>query len=100
MNPVVLTDCDKDPTSSDAPFLWGLVVDAGGTAYVAATGCRCVIKITPEGHVETILKAQAPWSPTGVALRGGDVFVLEYNVINDEAHKYVPRVRQLGHEGK
>jgi sugar lactone lactonase YvrE len=100
LNPVVVTDCDKDPASGDAPFLHGLAVDAGGIVYVAATGCRCVIKITPVGHVETILKAQTPWSPTGVALGGGDVFVLEYDVINDDAHKYVPRVRRLGHDGK
>jgi len=70
--------------------LRGLAVDARGAVYVAATGCRCVVKLMPDGHVETILKADAPWSPTGVALRGDDVFVLEYNVINDQAHKYLP----------
>lgn len=31
---------------------------------------------------------------------GGDIFALEYNVINDEAHDYLPRVRKLGHDGK
>jgi hypothetical protein len=101
LNPVVVAECDRDPSSGgDAPSLRGLGVDARGTVYAAATGCRCVIKITADGHVETILKAQAPWSPTGVALAGGDVFVLEYDVINEEAHKYVPRVRRLGHDGR
>src|SRR5438477_8482008 len=101
LNPVVVADCDKDPSSSgDAPSLRGLAVDGRGTVYVAATGCRCVIKITPDGHVETTIKAQAPWSPTGVALGGDDIFILEYNVINDAAHKYVPRVRRLGHDGR
>jgi len=91
LNPVIVADCDKDPLSSqDIPFLRGLAVDARGAVYVAATGCRCVVKLMPDGHVETILKADAPWSPTGVALRGDDVFVLEYNVINDQAHKYLP----------
>ena len=101
LNPVVVADCDKDPASSeDAPFLRGLTVDSHGIVYVAATGCRCVIKITPDGQVETILKAEAPWSPTGVTLRGSDVFILEYNVIDDKAHKYLPRVRRLGNDGK
>ena len=53
-----------------------------------------------DGHVERVLTAEAPWSPTGVALKGGDIFVLEYTVINDEAHDYVPRVRKVGVDGK
>lgn len=100
LNPVVVADSEKQPPVKDAPFLRGLAVDAHGVVYVAATGCRCVIKILPAGHVETVLKAEAPWSPTGIALKGGDIFVLEYNVINDAAHDYLPRVRKLGHDGK
>jgi len=100
LNPVVVADCEKQPPVEDAPFLRGLAVDAHGAVYVAATGCRCVIKIMPDGHVDTVLKAEAPWSPTGVALRADDLFVLEYTVINDEAHDYLPRVRKLGHDGE
>jgi len=100
LNPVVVADCEKQPPVDDAPFLRGLAVDANGVVYAAATGCRSVIKILPDGHVETVLKAEAPWSPTGVALKGGDLFVLEYTVINDEAHDYLPRVRKLGHDGR
>jgi len=101
VNPVVVADCDVDPSSSaDAPSLRGLAVDARGTVYVAASGCRCVIKIMPDGRVETTLKMQAPWTPTGVALAGDDIFILEYKVIDDAAHKYVPRVRRLGHDGR
>ena len=85
VNPVVVADCDSP--SSNGDFLRGLAVDAHGVVYVAATGCRCVVKITPDGQVQTVLKAKAPWSPTGVALRDSDIFVLEYDVINDEAHK-------------
>jgi hypothetical protein len=75
-------------------------VDPRGTVYVAASGCRCVIKITPRGHIEPAIKASAPWSPTGVALGGEDIFILEYIVISDAAHKYVPRVRRLGPDGR
>src|ERR1043166_1593306 len=98
LNPVNVPDCEQQPP--DAPSLRGLAADAHGVVFVAATGCRCVIKITPDGHVETVLKAEAPWSPTGVALKGGDIFVLEYSVINDETHNYLPRVRKLAHDGK
>jgi hypothetical protein len=100
LNPVVVADCDPQPPVADAPFLRGLAVDDHGVVYAAATGCRCVIKIMPGGRVETVLKAEAPWSPTGVALKGGDLFVLEYTVLDDEAHKYQPRVRKLGQGGK
>lgn len=101
LNPVVVHDCDKDSHSTNAaPGLRGLAVDQLGVVYVAATDCRCVIKITPGGHVETILKSGAPWSPTGVALKDGNLFVLEYKVINDEAHDYLPRVRRLGQDGQ
>src|SRR5262245_11450526 len=57
LNPVVAPDCDKTPPSiQDAPSLRGLVVDARGVVYVAATGCRCVITITPDATVATVLK--------------------------------------------
>jgi len=100
LNPVIVADCERQPPAKDVPFLRGLAVDAHGVIYIAATGCGCVIKIKPDGHVETVLKAQTPWEPTGVALKGDDVWVLEYSVINEEAHKYLPRVRKLGHDGK
>ena len=100
LNPVIVVDCVKQPPVEEVPFLRGLAVDEHGAVYTAATGCRCVIKVSADGHVETVLKAEAPWLPTGVALKGDDLFVLEYTVINDEAHNYTPRLRRLGHDGK
>jgi hypothetical protein len=70
-----------------------------GTMYAAVNGCRCVVKITPMGKVETVLKAEKPWSPTGVAVRGKDVFVLEYTN-PDKEKDWVPRVRKLDSNGK
>ena len=102
LNPVVTPDCDKHPQSiQDAPALRGLVVDNRGVIYVAATGCRCVVKITPDGKVATVLKAESPWSPSGVALMGADLYVLEHVNANSEEHEdWPPRVRIVSREGK
>jgi hypothetical protein len=102
VNPVVVAECRmQPPPATDAPpSLRGLAVDADGTVYVAATGCRCVIKISPDRQVETVLKAESPWAPTGVALGpAGELVALEYHVIDDAAHNYVPRIRRLGRSG-
>jgi hypothetical protein len=102
---VLVTDCDKalpeGTPESELPFLRGLAVDGGGTVYAAATGCRCVVKITADGKVETVLKAERPWSPTGVAVRGEAIYVLEYFNANGDKHEdWVPRVRKIGRDGK
>jgi sugar lactone lactonase YvrE len=97
-NPVVMKDCDQDAPTS---FLRGLDVDSHGTVYAAASGCRSVVKITAEGKVETVLKAERPWSPTGIAVQGDDVYVLEYTNANGHLSEgWLPRVRKLGRDGK
>jgi len=73
LNPVLATDCEEPPAGADGcPALRGLAVVENGVVYVASTGCRSVIKITPPGRVETAMKAESPWSPTGVALARGN----------------------------
>ena len=60
-----------------------------------------VIKIKPEGGVETVLKSERPWSPTGVAIHGRDVYILEYTIANGPATEgWRPRVRKLSQDGK
>jgi sugar lactone lactonase YvrE len=105
LEPVACNDCDPDPAdhipSNPLPYLRGLAVDSNGTVYAAATSCHRVLKITPSGLVETFLKTERPWSPTGVALHGGDVYVLEYTGANgghDEG--WLPRVRKVAADGK
>src|SRR5262249_9162349 len=72
-NPIELKDCDVDYPDhnplSPLPSLRGLAVDEHGTVFAAAVGCHAVAKISPDGKkVETILKVERPWSPTGVGL--------------------------------
>ena len=94
-------DIFEGTPKADLPNLRGLAVDSRGTVYAAATGCRRVLKITADGKVETVLKAERPWSPTGITLQSGATYVLEYPNANGERHEdWVPRVRKIGRDGK
>ena len=62
--------------------------------------CGWVVRISPDGRVEPVLKAEQPWSPTGVAVQGSDVYVLEYTNANGGAGEgWLPRVRKLARDG-
>lgn len=99
---ISLTGCASIPgnEASDGPYLRGLDVDANGTVYVAASGCGSVLKITPDGRITTILTTTSPWSPTGVAVSGNDLYVLEYlHKEGDNRREWLPRVRKLSADG-
>ena len=87
--PVVAADCDRYlPTNTPPahePFLTGLTVSPRGEIYLAAIGCRCVLKLDSEGRISTVLKAESPWSPTGLALNGEDVYVAEWTNAHSES---------------
>jgi sugar lactone lactonase YvrE len=104
VSPIVVKDCDEEQAEQNPlPYLRGLAVDARGTVFAAANGCHCVVKISPEGKVETVLKAERPWSPTGVAVFGDDVYALEYtNSLKggNEGEGWQPRVRKIGRDGR
>ena len=92
------------PLETEASYCRGLVVDSQGAVLVAATGSRRVIKITPGGDVSTILQAPGSWSPTGVAVFGGEVYVLEWQdappSLLETRNAWIPRVRKVGRDGK
>ena len=106
VHPVNVSDCDEDPAdhreaNRGIPLLRGIAVDPVGIIYTAATSCHCLLKITPDGKVKTILKAERPWAPTGVAIHNGDIYVLEYTNANGPATEgWFPRVRKIGKDGK
>lgn len=105
VHPVEVKDGDdvfgKEPESPffHAPYLRGLDVTEDKTMYAAVTGRRCVVKFSKDGKVETLLKTEKPWTPTGVAVRGKDMFVLEYTH-DGKPENWIPRVRKLGPDGK
>jgi hypothetical protein len=106
VHPVIINNCDEDPADHKEinrgnPLLRGIAVDSIGTLYLAATSCHCLIKITPDGKLKTILKSARPWSPTGVAVRNGNIYVLEYTNANGPATEgWIPRVRKIGKDGQ
>ena len=80
--------------------LRGLDVAADGTIYVAASGCSAVLRITPAGAVSVVLRASDSWSPTGVAVAGTDLYVLEFRYIEVErAEDWLPRIRKVAQDG-
>ena len=99
---VTLSGCDSVPgvETNLGPYLRGLDVDAQGTVYVAATGCGAVLKITADKKVTTVLRTSRPWAPTGVAVSGNDLYVLEYlHTVGDNRREWLPRVRKLTSDG-
>jgi hypothetical protein len=90
---------DPLPGAPGLPHLRGLDVDARGNSYVAANGCRSVLKIAPSGEARVILTSEAPWSPTGVAVFRGEVFVLEFDFSPVPGREWPPRVRKIHADG-
>jgi len=83
------------------PMLRGLDVDVDGTIYVAATGCGTVLRVSPAGRVTILPQVPNPWAATGVALFGGDVYVLEFqNAESDDRREMLPRVRKISADGR
>jgi hypothetical protein len=84
------------PEVPKQPYLRGLAIAPNGTVYAAANGCRSVIEVPSKGQVKTILKAEAPWSPTAVAVHGDAIYVLEYiHTPGEDRRDWVPRVRKI-----
>jgi len=52
--------------------------------------------------VERVLKTERPWSPTGVAVHLGEVYVLEFTNANGGHNEapWSPRVRKIGRDGR
>lgn len=92
------------PLDTNPSYCRGIAVDSSGIIYVAATGSRCVLKISSGGKVSTFLQVDSPWTPTGVAVSNGEVFILEWHDVKSEdlevRSAYIPRVRKAGKDGK
>ncbi len=103
VHPVIVKDRDDDLAKGSrtvpafhSPYLRGIdVTEDGNWPHVGRhPGCRCVVKITLAGDVETVLKAEKPWTRQ---LRGAgrDVFVLG-DTNPEKPTDWVPRIRESG----
>jgi sugar lactone lactonase YvrE len=83
------------------PYLRGLSIDGARNIWVAATGNCSVLKISPAGKVSSVLRTESPWSPTGVAVAGDDIYVLEYlHTATDNREDWLPRVIKRSADGR
>lgn len=95
-------------TSEDRPALFGgshssltgLTVDSGGNIYVADAGNRRLLKISYDGKVSIVYRADPPYFPNGVfAAPSGDVYVMEVGLTLPNT-SFGPRVRRISPNGK
>ena len=59
------------------PRSFGLAVEPGGAVLLADFGGRRVLRFAPGGRRSVAASSEAPWAPTGVGLRGADLYLLE-----------------------
>jgi hypothetical protein len=83
---------------SSVTSLFGIALDEQRSVFVADYGNRRVLKITSDGAISTIALAEKPWSPTGVALKDGNLYILEFGFTPPGT--YTPRVRKLSPDGR
>ncbi len=96
---LVVENASGNPAAGGSPtHLFGIAVDAQGNAFVADYGNRRVLKVTPDGKSTTLMRAEQPWSPTGVALKDDNLYILEFGFTPPS--KYTPRIRKLSSDGK
>jgi sugar lactone lactonase YvrE len=80
--------------------LMGLCVDARGEVFVADYSTRRVLKVARDGATSTVMRAEPPWSPSGVAAGpAGELYVLEIGFEPPRTYSG-PRVRRLGTDGR
>ncbi len=67
---------------------------------VAATSCHRLVKISPTGRVTSILSSERHWSPTGVAVKVEEIYVLEStNANGPKTEGWRPGIRKLAKDG-
>ncbi len=101
----------KKSDPEDLPFqganiFFDMVIDKNENIYLAYYGNREVLKLSPSGEVTSILKSEAPWSPHGIDIYDGDLFVLESTIgagkwwkFWEEDVQIAPRIRKLDTSG-
>lgn len=90
---------DSSAGKSTVTRLLGIAVDGQDNVFAADNDNRRVLKITPDGKAVTLISAENPWSPAGVAFRNGNLYILEYG-FTPPNKSHGARVRKLSSDGK
>ena len=107
----ILAEGLKEENPEGLPFdganiLFDLAVDKQGYVYVAYYGNRRTLKVSPDGKVSVLLYAEGPWSPHGVDVFNGEVYVLESTIGVPKWWEFwkkdiiIPRVRKVSSGGQ
>jgi hypothetical protein len=89
------------PAELPKPHIRSLSIDTNGDVHAAAIGCRAVLRITASGQLTPVLRAESPWSPSGVAISAGNLYVMEYdNPLTEFPADGRPRIRKWTRDGK
>jgi sugar lactone lactonase YvrE len=94
---VVVENAAGKPAGASA--LFGLALSAEGSVLVADYGNRRILKIAPDGQLTTLIRAEGSWFPTGVAVSGADLYILEESH-TPASQPIGTRVRKLSSDGK
>ena len=84
--------------------LLGITVDSKGNVYAADHSNRRVVRVAPRGSVTTVLRTGSIWTPTGIAVAPGGLYVLEHlrmplAILGDLAVGPYLRVRRVSPDG-
>ena len=84
--------------------LLGIAVAASGDVYVADHAGRRILKITPAGAASTVRRTGWLWTPTGIAVAGDGLYVMEHlrmplAILGDLAIGPYMRVRHIAGDG-
>lgn len=94
---LVLSAASLLPSPAAAHPGSGIVVDRLGQIFFVDM-VSGVWKLDVHG---ALTQVSSPWAPTGVALFGGDLYVLEFQNANSENRReMLPRVRKIEADGK
>lgn len=102
---------EEDPENipfRGANIFFDMAIDKNDNIYLAYYGNRKVIRISSAGEIETILESKAPWSPHGVDVINGEVYILESTLGNGKWWKFwdneddeiIPRIRKVDSDGE
>lgn len=58
--------------------LTGIAIGERGEIYVANSARDAVVRISPDGTADEMVKSEDGWTPTGVATANGSLYILEY----------------------